>query len=640
VGVRSSILIALLLILYPISAYPWAQPTARYAPGEILVKFKEGLSKEHTERIHRSRGFKVAGRLKRVPIERINLPAGWSIEEAISFYRADPAVEYAEPNYIRRAFKTPNDPYFTELWGLHNTGQTGGTQDADIDAPEAWYIQTDCSSVVIAVLDTGVDLDHEDLKESIWRNTGEDWSNGSPGNNGLDDDGNGMIDDYCGWDFVNCDNDPADDNSTEDDYHGTHVTGIIAARGNNGVGITGICWSASIMILKILDEDGNGSVAHELGAIGYAIDKGAKIINLSLGGPDDSNIEHDVIKMAGDAGILFVASAGNEGTDNDESPVYPASYDLDNIISVTATDHNDELLPWANYGLVSVDVGAPGVEIYSTKPGVSYQYISGSSMAAPHVAGLAALIWAYHGELPYNQVKGIIFNGVDPKSSLEGKMLTGGRINAERSLLNNTLAAPANLYATAISANHIDLSWNDISYEESGFEIERRKGPTGSYTPIATINADTETFSDTGLQEPSVYYYRARAFKDGIESGYSREAHAPPAPSNLTAKWVYPSQIDLTWQDNSSHENGFKIERKTSSRGTYAEIARVDSDVTCYSDTGLSKGLLYLYRVRAYHSCGISLYSNEAMGTTYFAGGDNNHGCFIDTAVYSSQNHP
>jgi len=641
VRVRSSILLALLLILYPISAYPGAQRTARFAPGEILVKFKKGLSKEHAERIHRSRGFKVAGRLKRVPIERIKIPDGWSVEEAVSFYRADPDVEYAEPNYIRRAFRTPNDPRFEDLWGLHNTGQTGGAVDADIDAPEAWDMQRDCSSVVIAVLDTGADLDHEDLKENIWKNTGEDWANGSPGNNGVDNDGNGKIDDYYGWDFVpgeNSDNDPSDDNAP--DYHGTHVAGIIAARGNNSVGITGVCWSASIMILKILDSGGVGTVAEEIAAIGYAIDKGAKIINLSLGGAGYSTGEYGAIKMAGDAGILFVTAAGNEGTDNDESPLYPPSYDLDNIISVTATDHSDELPSWANFGLASVDVAAPGVDIYSTRAGDSYQYISGSSMAAPYVAGLAALTWAYHGELTYDQVKGIIFNGVDPNSSLEGNILSGGRVNAQRSLLNSTLAAPAYLYATAISANQIDLSWNDISYGESGFEIERRQGPAGSYTTIATINANTETFSDTGLQEPFVYYYRARAFKDGIESQYSREAHAPTAPSNLTAKWVYPSQIDLSWQDNSSHEDGFKIERKTDSSGTYSDVATVDSDVTSYSDTGLSEGLLYLYRVRTYHSGGISLYSNEASSTTYFAGGDNNHGCFIDTAVYSSQNHP
>jgi subtilisin family serine protease len=433
--VRSSILLALLLILYPISAYPGTQHTARYAQGEILVKFKEGLSGEHRECIHRSRGFKVTGSLKRVSVERIKIPDGWSVEEAVSFYRADPDVEYVEPNYIRRAFRTPNDPRFEDLWGLHNTGQTGGAQDADIDALEAWDIQTDCSSVVIAVLDTGADLDHEDLKESILRNTGEDWSGGSPGNNGVDDDGNGKIDDYYGWDFVNGGNNPYDDNGEEELYHGTHVAGIIAAQGNNGVGITGICWSASLMILKILDEGGNGFVAHEIAAIEYAIDNGAKIINLSLGGGGYSASEYEAIKMAGDAGLLVIAAAGNEGTDNDESPVYPASYDLDAIISVTATDNNDELPSWANTGLTSVDVAAPGVEIFGAKAGNSYKDISGSSMAAPYVAGIAALIWAYHGELTYDQVKGIIFNGVDPMSSLKGRVLTGGRINAYNSLI-------------------------------------------------------------------------------------------------------------------------------------------------------------------------------------------------------------
>jgi subtilisin family serine protease len=442
VGVRSSILLALLLILYPASAFSEKQGAAPYAPGEILVKFKEGLSKEYTERIHSALGFKAAGDLKRVPIQRIKIPDGWSVEEAVSLYRADPDVEYAEPNYIRRAFLMPNDPHFNELWGLDNTGQTGGAPDADIDAPEAWDIQTDCRGVVIAVLDTGAVLDHEDLKESIWRNMMEDWSNGSPSNDGVDNDGNGKIDDYWGWDFVNNDNDPDDDNSIGDYYHGTHVAGIIAARGNNGVGITGICWAASMMILKILDEDGNGDVAGELAAIEYAIDKGARIINLSLGGSLYSQSEYESIEAASYKGVLVIAAAGNGGYDQigdnineNETPEYPASYDLENIISVTAADHNDALPSWANYGPASVDVAAPGVEIYSTMAGDSYQYLSGSSMAAPHVAGLAALIWAYHGGLTYAQVKAGILNGVDPKSSLEGKILTRGRINAFTSLI-------------------------------------------------------------------------------------------------------------------------------------------------------------------------------------------------------------
>jgi len=434
---KSSLIFFLLfLFLYPILAFPGEPLTAPYAPGELLVKFRQGISTARAGSIHRSLGAKAIERLRFIGIDLIKIPDGRSLEEAVSLYKADRDVEYAEPNYIRRALFTPNDPHWNELWGLHNTGQTGGTEDADIDAPEAWNTQTDCSGIVIAVLDTGADLDHEDLKESIWRNPGEDWANESPGRNGLDDDGNKRIDDYYGWDFVNDDNDPDDDNNTEEEYHGTHVTGIIAARGNNGVGITGVCWSASIMQLKILDSAGEGTVAHELAAIGYALDNGAHIINLSLGGSGYSMGEYEAIKLAGDAGVLFVAAAGNDGTDNDESPVYPASYDLDNIISVTAADHHDELPSWANYGPVSVDVAAPGTEIYSAKAGNSYQYISGSSMAAPHVTGLAALIWAHHAEFTYDQVKRTILTRADPTLSLEGKMLTGGRINAHNSLIS------------------------------------------------------------------------------------------------------------------------------------------------------------------------------------------------------------
>jgi subtilisin family serine protease len=439
-GVRSSILLALVLILCPVSAFPGAQSTAQYAPGEILVKFKEGLSREYTGGIYRSLGFKALEQARKLPIDRIKIPDGWSVQEAVSFYRADPDVEYAEPNYIRRALLTPNDPHFNQLWGLHNTGQTGGAQDADMDAPEAWDIQRHCSGLVIAVPDTGADLDHEDLKESIWRNTGEDWLDGSPGNNGKDDDLNGKVDDYWGWDFVNDDNEPSDDNDTS--YHGTHVAGIISARGNNSVGITGVCWSASLMILKILDEDGIGYLSSELAAIQYAMDNGAKIINLSLGAPGYSESEYEAIKSARDAGVLVIAAAGNGGydsigDDNDETDTaeYPASYSLDNIISVTATDENDGLPSWANYGLSSVDVAAPGVDIYGTKAGNEYQYLSGTSMATASVSGLAALVWAYHGGLTSAQVKAGILNGVDPKSSLEGKILTSGRINAFTSLI-------------------------------------------------------------------------------------------------------------------------------------------------------------------------------------------------------------
>jgi len=296
---------------------------------------------------------------------------------------------------------------------------------SDVDAPEAWNLRTDCQEATIAVLDTGADLNHEDLLDNIWLNTDET-------ENALDDDANGYVDDTIGWDFVNNDNDPTDDYDPY--YHGTHVLGIVAANGNNGIGTTGICWSASVMILKTLDSAGEGTVSDEIDAIDYAIENGAKIINMSFGGYGYSEAEFDAITRARDAGVLLVAAVGNLGRDNDLAPVYPACYELENIISVAATDLTDHLADLSNYGAYSVDVAAPGVSIYSTKPGDSYQYGSGTSMAAPYVSGLAALIRAEDVSLTWAEAKDIIFDGVDTKKCLEGLVLTGGRINANRSL--------------------------------------------------------------------------------------------------------------------------------------------------------------------------------------------------------------
>lgn len=530
-----------------------------YVPGEVLVKFRSNVSRSIARATHRFIGSRSIKRFSRINVEHIKVPDGWTVEETIKMYELDPDVEYAEPNYYRYAMATPNDTYFQDglLWGLNNEGQsvngTSGTADADIDAPEAWDTHTGSSTVVVAVIDTGVDYDHVDLSGNIWENsdekTGDDNGDGFPGVQGKDDDGDGLIDedsqgrepgdagytndlandddengyadDIYGWNFVNDDNDPDDD-----DNHGTHVAGIAGAVGNNNEGITGVSWTCKLMVLKAGDSDGDFSVSDEVGAIEYAYKNGAHIINASFGGATYSQSERNAIEDAKDNGLLFVAAAGNDGNSQAD---YPARYTLDNIISVAATDQDDNLASFSvgssNYNVESVDVAAPGKNIYSTKPNDTYQYLSGTSMATPHVSGLAALIWAQETGLTYTQVKDRILNGVDTKSSLNGKVLTGGRINANNSILNSP-SPPSDLVATAASSTQIDLTWTDNSYGEDGFKIERKAGE-GAYSQIHdTETANITSYSDAELSSSTTYYYRVRSYKSDRNSSYSNEASA------------------------------------------------------------------------------------------------------------------
>jgi subtilisin family serine protease len=334
-----------------------------YVPGELLVKFKPAVRSVAT-RYFRSRWrVSTLRRFRRIGVQHVKLPRDMTVEEALEIYRNDPDVEYVEPNYYRYATATtPVDTFFTRLWGLHNTGQnvngTTGTVGADIDAREAWDTTTGSINVVVAVIDSGVDYDHPDLAANIWINVAE-----QTGTQGVDDDGNGKVDDIRGWDFLDDDNNPMDN-----DDHGTHVAGTIAAEGDNNTGITGVTWTAKVMVLRFLDGFGFGSVADEIEAIDYAIDKGANIINASYGSNFFSNAERDAVDRARQAGILFVAAAGNGGSNNDSIPYYPSSYNLDNIIAVAASDQNDSRASFSNYGATSVDVAAPGTNTYSSKP--------------------------------------------------------------------------------------------------------------------------------------------------------------------------------------------------------------------------------------------------------------------------------
>ncbi len=362
---------------------------------------------------------------------------GVSPDLVSSVLATNPFIAAFEQDVVHQFNVMPNDPQVGQLWGLENSGQTGGASDADIDAAAAWGISTGSRNIVVAVIDTGVDWRHPDLAANLWVNPGE-----TP--NGLDDDGNGLVDDVYGYNFAANTGDPMDDNG-----HGTHVAGTIAAVGNNGVGVTGINWSGSIMALKFLRADGSGTTSDAIRAINYATMQrvrfgvNVRVMNMSWGGGGFSSALRDAIQAAGDAGILAVAAAGNSARNNDLAPQYPSSYEVSTLVAVAATDHRDQLASFSNYGAASVDLAAPGVSILSTYPNNRYVALSGTSMATPHVAGVAALAWSVAPNATVAEIKNALLGGVDQLASLRGKVLSGGRLNAYNTLRLVNPAEPA-----------------------------------------------------------------------------------------------------------------------------------------------------------------------------------------------------
>jgi subtilisin family serine protease len=362
---------------------------------------------------------------------------GATTQDVLGWAARTTGVGSIEPDFVITPTISSNDPSFGQLWGLDNTGQSGGLADADIDAPEAWNTTTGSRGVVVAVIDTGMDYNHPDLAANAWRNPGE------VAGDGIDNDRNGFIDDVYGWDFANNDSNPMDDNG-----HGSHVSGTIGAVGNNGVGVVGVNWQVSIMPLKFLDASGSGSTSAAVAAINYATrmrrDFGINVVatNNSWGGGGLSTSLRDAIDAGASAGVLFVAAAGNEANNNDATPAYPASYTGTSVISVAATDRLNRLASFSNYGATSVDLAAPGVGILSTTPNSSYASYSGTSMATPHVTGTVALLAAANPQATAAQIRTAILSSTTPVAGLAGKVATGGLLNAAAALQALGTAAP------------------------------------------------------------------------------------------------------------------------------------------------------------------------------------------------------
>jgi len=387
---------------------------------EVLVKLNEGQTKAALQALADAQGFTIERALSLPGHYVLKLEASTlnGLSNALRMLSGESGLlALAEPNYMYSQTLIPDDPDFGSLWGM-----------TKIQAPAAWETTTGDGNVLVAVIDTGMDASHADLADNLWINSGETGTDGSgedKTNNGIDDDGNGYVDDWRGWDFYNDDNDPDDDNK-----HGTHVAGTIGAVGNNNTGVAGVCWDVSLIALKFLGADGFGSTADAIDAVQYAVSIGADIQNNSWGGGGSSGGLENAIQNADTNGVLFVAAAGNENSNSDNNPHYPASYTAPNIISVAATDENDKLASFSNFGANSVDLAAPGVNIRSTIPSGGYEELQGTSMAAPHVAGAAALLLSANSALTHLDIKGALFNSVDKVPALNGKTVTGGRLNA------------------------------------------------------------------------------------------------------------------------------------------------------------------------------------------------------------------
>ena len=418
---------------------------AGYRFDRVIAKPKGAVARQagfafQAATVHRNLGVKVVkehaalGRM-----QTLSVPAG-TLGAKIAALKASGLYEYVEPDWIVRTSVAPNDPRLSsgELWGLNNTGQSGGTNDADIDAPEGWNTRHDAPAVIVAVIDTGVRYTHEDIAANMWINPGE--SGGGKETNGIDDDGNGIIDDVYGIDAANNDGNPMDDNG-----HGTHCAGTIAGVGNNGKGVVGVAWQAQIMACKFLASSGSGATSDAIACIDYARNKGAHIMSNSWGGGGYSQALRDSITAARAAGIVFVAAAGNESANNDAVENFPSNYEEDNVIAVASTTRTDGLSSFSNYGVGLVEIGAPGSEILSL--GISsdsdYTVKSGTSMATPHVAGAMALLRAQFPSDTYRQLINRVIRTANPITALQSRTSNAGRLNIQAAL-TSTVTSPFN----------------------------------------------------------------------------------------------------------------------------------------------------------------------------------------------------
>ncbi len=512
---RTTALVAVLAALLASST-----GAAEYVPGEVIVKYRANASRARRAlmrnvlpSVDRVDGLSLIG------AECVRF-SGMTVEQAVAALSADPAVEYAQPNHVFHVDAVPNDTYFANLWAMRNTGQGGAYAGDDIDATLAWDLTTGDPGMKIGVVDSGVDYTHPDLAANIWTNPGEIPDNLE------DDDGNGYVDDVHGFDFVNGDGDPMDDY-----FHGTHVAGTIGAVGNNGTGVTGVCWNCRIVPIKFIGNTGSGSEAAAVAALQYALTVGVRLTNNSWGGMSGGQALLDAIDACGAAGQLFVNSAGNSRWNIDAVPTYPQCYASPYIITVAACDGRDLMSTFSCWGPTHVDLGAPGSLIYSCRPANTYGNLDGTSMAAPHVSGVAALAWSLFPHASPEAIRALILSAVDTIPAMTGKVWSNGRLNAYRTLVRGDASPPGDvggMLAESVAEGVLRLRWiapgdDGAAGTATAYDLRRSDAPLDSASfllavPVATLAPNAggtpETLSVGALTTGHTYWFALRTRDD------------------------------------------------------------------------------------------------------------------------------
>jgi subtilisin family serine protease len=493
-------------------------PTPKYKPDTVLVRFRPGVQRSAMEVAHQQSGAKILSEPAIVNgLHIVQLATGVSLESALKSYRSNGSVLYAEPDYLVHASGATNDPQFSAQWNLQNTGQSGGTPGADIHALPAWGLTTGSANTVVAVLDTGIDYTHQDLAANVW--------SAASGFSITDQKGNPIA---CavgshGLNAVAGTCDPQDDNG-----HGSHVSGILGAVGNNNIGVAGVNWQVQILPCKILDATGSGDLASAivcLDLVKQLKDSGVNILatNNSWGGSNFSQALQDAIASQFADGILFIAAAGNDFSDNDETPTYPASVALPNVISVSATDRFDHVATFSNVGRRTVHLGAPGEDILSTTPNNTYSVFSGTSMAAPHVAGVAALLKAQDPTRDWRAIKNLILAGGDSIASL-GQTITQKRLNAYGALtctnsrVQSRMVPVADIVSGSIGTP-ITLSFLNINCSQPAGNVSVQVSPGGQTVTLTDDGTGSDQAAGDGLYSgqwtPAAFGNYSLTFPDG-----------------------------------------------------------------------------------------------------------------------------